>query len=91
MLLSLGGIFSYFPTCKPNVQEMTEIDDVYLLTPSRFNPHNPSYAITESCMTDWEGEIVEPWNCQQVLLSDIPEDIALSALLMILKGVKRGY
>ena len=81
--LSLWGIFSYFPTRKPSVQDLTDIDEVYLLTPSRFNPHDPSYAINESQMTDWEGEIVEPRNRQQILLSEIPEDIALSALLTI--------
>ena len=62
---------------------MMEIDDVYLLTPSRFDPHDPAYAINESCMLDWEGNIVEARNRQQILLSEIPEDTALSALLQV--------
>ena len=42
--LSLWGMFSYFPTSKPTALQMQEAEDIYLLTPSRWNPHDDSYA-----------------------------------------------
>ena len=38
--LSLHGIFSYLPTTKPTPQMLEDCEDVYVLTPSRWNPHN---------------------------------------------------
>ena len=42
--LSLHGIFSCFPTTKPVASDLNEIDDVYMLTPPSWKPHNSSYA-----------------------------------------------
>ena len=38
--LSLKGVFSYFPVSKPTVEVLNECEDVYLLTPTTWNPHN---------------------------------------------------
>ena len=43
--LTLHGTFSYFPTSKPTTQELEEPEDVYVLTPTTWNPH--SDALTE--------------------------------------------
>eukprot|EP00957_Ditylum_brightwellii_P114094 8698591-Ditylum_brightwellii.AAC.1 len=42
--MALWGTFSYFQSSKPTVEELQASDDIYLLTSSRFNPHNDGYA-----------------------------------------------
>jgi hypothetical protein len=56
--LSLWGMFSYFPTSKPTSLLMKETEDIYLLTPSRWNPHDASYATNKENMLDWEGNMI---------------------------------
>jgi hypothetical protein len=55
--LSLWGMFSYFSTTKPTATLMMETEDIYLLTPSRWNPHDDSYATNEENMLNWEGNM----------------------------------
>ena len=50
--LSLWGVFSYFPTSKPSVDTLNACDEVFLLTPTRWDPHSSSYAQNEECMLD---------------------------------------
>ena len=69
--LLLWGIFSYFPTSKPTELMMKECEDVYLLTPTRFNPHDDAFAANEDSMRDWEGNMVERSHRTQVLLSEV--------------------
>ena len=69
--LQLHGTFSYFPTRKPTLTELNESEDIYELTPEHFDPHNDGYALNESSMLDWEGNIIEKRQRQQVLLSDV--------------------
>eukprot|EP00957_Ditylum_brightwellii_P176666 13456074-Ditylum_brightwellii.AAC.1 len=42
--MALWGTFSYNPSSKPTVEELQASDDIYLLTSSRFNPHDDGYA-----------------------------------------------
>jgi hypothetical protein len=72
--LSLWGIFSYFPTIKPTSSLMMDTEEVYLLTPSRWNPHDDAYATNEENMLDWEGNMVTKKDRVQVLLADIAEE-----------------
>jgi hypothetical protein len=51
--LSLWGIFSYFPTMKPTATTMQESEEIYLLTPSRLNPHDDAYAANEGSTLDY--------------------------------------
>jgi hypothetical protein len=81
--LSLWGMFSYFPTSKPTALTMKETEDIYLLTTSRWNPHDDSYATNEDNMLDWEGNMIVKKDRRQVLLSDVPEDTALAASVQI--------
>ena len=53
--LSLWGIFSYFPTSKPTQDELVETSDMYMLTPTTWNPHSDHYAHNEENMLDWGG------------------------------------
>ena len=52
----LHGTFSYFPTSKPNTQELEE-PEVHVLTPTTRNPHSDAYVINEESMLDWEGNM----------------------------------
>jgi hypothetical protein len=53
ILLSLWGVFSYFRTTKPAKDDLVEPDEVYLLTPTRWNPHTNAYAKNDKAMMDW--------------------------------------
>jgi len=81
--LSLWGIFSYFPTTKPTKEDLVEPSDVYMLTPSRWNPHSDAYARNEESMLDWEGNMKQPKDRVRVVIDDIPEDEAMVSSLLI--------
>ena len=73
--LTLHGTLSYFPTIKPTTQELEEPDDVYVLTPTTWNPHSDAYVINEESMLDWEGNMKhERDHEKRVVLEDIPSD-----------------
>jgi hypothetical protein len=72
--LSLYGVFSYFSTSKPTITMMQESEEVYLLTPTNFNPHDDAYATNEESMMDWEGNMIEKQHRTQIILSEIEED-----------------
>jgi hypothetical protein len=76
--LSLWGTFSYFPTSKPTADGMQASDEIYMLTPSTFNPHDDSYAMNEASMLDWQGHMVEPKHRTTILLSDVPDNEVMS-------------
>ena len=77
--LSLNGIFSYFPTSRPTAKMMEESEDIYLITPPSWDPHNPNYGYNEEQMLDWQGELVEPKHRQKIVLSDVQEDANIAA------------
>jgi hypothetical protein len=81
--MPLWGVVSYFQTSRPTELEMTETEEVYMLTPSRWDPHQSSYATNEENMLDWEGNMIERRERQQLLLSDIEESHAMAALVSI--------
>ena len=58
--LSLWGVFSYFQTTKPTKDDLVEPDEVYLLTPTRWNPHTDAYAKNDEALMDWEGNVKPP-------------------------------
>ena len=79
--LSLHGVFSYFPTRLPTVEELQASDNVYMLTPENFDPHDGSFAHNESRMVDWEGEVSHKEDCRRIMLEDVPDtsDVIASA------------
>jgi hypothetical protein len=81
--LSLWGVFSYFPTTKPSLTDMTSSEEVYVLTTSRWDPHDKAYAMNEENMLDWEGQLIDRVNRQQILLADVNEDAAMAASVSI--------
>ena len=75
ILLSLWGIFSYFPMCKPTQDIMVDPPDVYLLTPTTWNPHLDAYSFNKQLMLDWEGNM-KPKRDREccVVLDELEED-----------------
>jgi hypothetical protein len=69
---------------------MMEGEDVYLLTPSKWNPHCDSYATNEENMLDWEGNMVERKDRVQILLSEIQEDVAVAASVQVSSAEARA-
>ena len=54
---------------------MEEPEDVYVLTPTTWNPHSDAYVINEESMLDWEGNIKhERDHEKRVVLEDIKSD-----------------
>ena len=77
--LSLWGIFSYFLTSKPELEEIDNIESVLLLTPEGpWNPHDSAYAKNEEHMLDWEGNMVEKQTCQKFVLEEVEDNIEMS-------------
>ena len=81
--LSLWGVFSYFPTTKPSLTDMTSSEEVYVLTTSRWDPHQEAYAMNEENMLDWEGQLIDRVDRQQILLADVDDDAMMAASVSI--------
>jgi hypothetical protein len=82
--LSLWGVFSYFPTTKPTENDLVEPDEVYVLTPTRWNPHTDAYAKNEEAIMDWEGNVKPPRDREiRIVLDDVPEDEAMVSSLWV--------
>ena len=69
----------YLSATKPTEEAMIANGEVYLLTPPNWNPHNTAYAQNEASMLDWQGELKPPKDRQQILLSEITEDLPMSS------------
>jgi hypothetical protein len=81
--LKLWGIFSYVSTSKPSVEDFEDCDDLYTLTPLRFNLHSTSYVRNEASMVDWEGNMIEQCHRNPILLEEVPENLAMALALQI--------
>ena len=62
------------PTSKPTEEFLQETEEIYILTPNQWNPHDEAFTHNEAAMIDWEGNKVEPKDCQQILLLEVPVD-----------------
>ena len=81
---TLHGTFSYFPTSKPSTQELEEPEDVYILTPTTWNPHSDAYVTNEESMLDWEGNMRHEKDHEKgVVLEDIPSDDTMISSLAL--------
>ena len=82
--LSLTGTFSYFPTTKPSIEDLTDPEEVYILTPTTWNPHSDAYANNEESILDWEGNL-KPRKVREVkiVMDDLPEDSEEIGSLMV--------
>ena len=58
---------------------LEECEDIYVLTPSRWDPHNTAYAHHEEHMLGWQGNIVDPRDHQTISLIDIEEDADIAS------------
>jgi Reverse transcriptase (RNA-dependent DNA polymerase) len=83
--LSLWGIFSYFPTRKPTLNELKDSSDILMITPdgTHWDPGMDAYARNEESMLDWEGNLVEPRDRLNLIVDDLPDDDAMSHALQV--------
>ncbi len=82
--LFLWGTFSYFSTSRPTNQTLVDPPDVYLLTPTTWNPHSDAYAFNEESMLDWEGNMKLPKDREtRIVLDDLPDDSAMVSSLRL--------
>ena len=82
--LSLWGIFSYFPTSKPTHDDLLNPNEVYILSPSTWNPRSDAYSTNEESMLDWEGNMQPKKDRQHwIVLDDVEDDINMVASLSI--------
>ena len=58
--LKIHVIFSYFPTSASPSELLQYSDNVCLLTPETWNPHDESYTLNLDNMLDWEGYVIPP-------------------------------
>ena len=81
--MMLWGIFSYFPTMKSTVDALQARHNVYILTPTTWNPHMDVHGTNEDSTLDWEGNIKEKrkW-ASQVVLEDVDDHIDASSLII---------
>ena len=71
--LSLWGVFSYFPSSKPTAQTLQETEEVYLLMPSRWNPHCDSFRLFLEHLFVWKDDndnnkdraVIQKWICDR--------------------------
>ena len=75
--LQLAGIVSYFCTRKPTADEIESLPRIDM-TPNSptWDPYNTIYARQEECMLDFEGNIIQQPDRDQMILNirDIPDD-----------------
>ncbi len=82
--LALWGTFSYFPTSKPTTEMLQEPPDVFVLTPTHWDPHSDANAFNEESMLDWEGNMRQKKDrSYRVVIDDLPEDEAMVSALQI--------
>ena len=73
-----------FPTSKPSTQELEEPEDVYIVTPTTWNPHSDTYVINEESMLDWEDNMKhEKDHEKRVVLENIPSDDTMISSLAL--------
>ena len=62
---------------------LEDCEEIYVLTPSRWDPHDIAYAHNEAQMLDWQGDMVEPKDRQIIELNEVEEDADVSAACYI--------
>ena len=82
--LALWGVFSYFRSRKPNHDDMVGTENVFLLTPTTWNPHSDAYARNEEAMVDYEGNIKAPKDrTKELILAEVDEDTVMASNLQV--------
>ena len=65
--------------------------DIYILTPSHWDPHSEVYAWNEEAMLDWSGQMKQKRDrSHRVIIPDLPEDAGIVSSLMI-SDVEQQY
>ena len=82
--LYLWGIFSYFSTQHPMREDLLAGHDIYVLSPSKWDPHSEVYGQNKANMTNWEGNVKEPKDrLYQVVIDEIETEIDASQFVVL--------
>eukprot|EP00957_Ditylum_brightwellii_P130424 9949290-Ditylum_brightwellii.AAC.1 len=81
--MGLWGVFSYFPTSKASIEEVNTFENVYTLTPNRWNPHTKQYVNCEQNLINWEGKAMGKTIEMKIILADIPDDEGMTSSMII--------
>ena len=82
--LYLWGIFSYVSTRRPTREGLLAGHDIYVLSPSKWDPHSEVYGQNEANMTNWEGNVKEPKDrLYQVVFDEIETEIDASQFVVL--------
>jgi hypothetical protein len=81
--LSFRGLFSYFPTSRPNHNDVIDANELYVLMTSQWHPHQEAYASNEENILDWEGNLITHLNHKQILLSNIEDNDVMVVLVYV--------
>ncbi len=54
-----------------------------MLNAGRWDPHPDAYATNEENMLDWEGQLIDRVDRQQILLADVDDDAMMAASVSI--------
>ena len=60
-----------------------ETEEIYLLNPSLWNPHDYSYAGNEENMLDWEVNMIKKRHRTQMMLCGIEVDAMMTASIKV--------
>lgn len=86
--LSLRGVFSYFPTSRPTLLQLQHYDEVYMLTPTEWNPHCSSYEKNEAMMLDCNGEMAMRQPAKRYLMSTVA---AIDGMALTVSAVEKSF
>ena len=71
---------------------LNEDEDIHIVIPIRWNSPDITYVSNEKIIRDWQGYLVDNSYKQQILLSNIPEVVSISASAYICHvGTKIGH
>ena len=62
---------------------MTDSEELYLLTTSRWKPHDKAYSSNEDIMLDLEGNLIDKKDLQHFILSEIEENVTIAVISKI--------
>ena len=81
--LLLIVVFSYFPTSRPTEADLKTVESIFTITPENWNPHSDMFQNNESCMLDWQVNLVDAKYRKTILLADVQEDKSMAAALCV--------
>eukprot|EP00957_Ditylum_brightwellii_P112322 8564031-Ditylum_brightwellii.AAC.1 len=67
----------------PSIEEVNTSENVYALTPNRWNPHTKQYANCEQILINWESKVMGKTTEMKIILADISDDEGMASFMMV--------